>query len=853
MKKQKLGISLIVLVITIIVMIILAASVVITLSNAGIINKASDAVDLTNKNEVQNLANLIWADEYMSGKRGTELQEAVLSKLDKYKDKYDITVTDKGVNVTGKDELEDVTVAYIESDELVSGLYDSKGRLLVSWTDLVNEYEFDITKDFVDGLSSKYSKGSLHNVILTNAELASAAFIKLDESVTKIGAYAFYDMNKITPVLPVGAAANNLTYIGDYAFYGTNIEKYNISNDINYIGIGAFGNCNLEEINGYGNSRYRLETGCIIKESDETIIVGSNLATIPEDVEIIEAHAFSGRKNLGDIYIPKEIGEIKDYAFANTIINSFEVDSSKDTVAITNLATDPTFDKAQKVYCDIKDNSFEDASIKTVTVPSIILAEMKKALSGTERLTIFKTAAVNGLFDIDNLYNDAMPITLLSNVDKLKEVSLKGYTSIQGYTTEDGAYGILQNCTNLTTVNIIGNKDLAHIAKNTFKDCPNLTVFNAEVEIGAIARDAFAGCNKLNYTKEGIFYYLGDVIVDIDCTQHATGNAVVIEEGHYKETITGFYANAFDKCNHISTLTIPETVESIPQGMFEKLTNLTVLDLKASAVVTLYETEALKNTNVTEIKVPNAQVSNYKSDGNWGIYESLIKSSSNQCVTGDTMILLANGSYKRIDEIKYDDTVMVWNFETGSYDVAPISIIFYHGDAEYDVTNLVFSDGTVLKTINTHGLYSVSDNTFVYISQENVNEYINKEFIKYDNGNTNKVKLVDYYISKETTGSYCLQTAGANNYIAGNMLSLTKPDYPGWFDYFDISDDMKYDEDKKNADIAKYGLYEYSDLAYTGITYEQFMAFNGPYLKVLVGRGVLTINDIEKLIAFYLK
>jgi hypothetical protein len=97
-----------------------------------------------------------------------------------------------------------------------------------------------------------------------------------------------------------------------------------------------------------------------------------------------------------------------------------------------------------------------------------------------------------------------------------------------------------------------------------------------------------------------------------------------------------------------------------------------------------------------------------------------------------------------------------------------------------------------------------------------------------------------------------LQTAFANNYIAEGMFSLTKPDYEGWFDYFVIGDDMKYDEAQMQADIATYGLYEYEDFAHTGITYEQFLAFNGPYLKVLVGRGILTFEDILNLISNYL-
>ncbi|MBR6688482.1 MAG: hypothetical protein IKL68_00495 [Clostridia bacterium] len=102
MQKKK-GISLIVLVITIIVMIILAAAVVITLDNSGVINKANLAVNKTNLKEVQDLASLVWMDEYMDEKRGETLKTNVLEKLKEYTDKYNIEVTDEGVTVTEKE------------------------------------------------------------------------------------------------------------------------------------------------------------------------------------------------------------------------------------------------------------------------------------------------------------------------------------------------------------------------------------------------------------------------------------------------------------------------------------------------------------------------------------------------------------------------------------------------------------------------------------------------------------------------------------------------------------------------------------------------------------------------------
>ncbi len=100
--QNKKGISLIVLVITIIVMIILAASVVITLSNTGVINRASQAVDLTNEAAVQDLAALTWADAYMGTLRGQDLIDKVTEELEEQgvtADKWNITVTDTGVTV----------------------------------------------------------------------------------------------------------------------------------------------------------------------------------------------------------------------------------------------------------------------------------------------------------------------------------------------------------------------------------------------------------------------------------------------------------------------------------------------------------------------------------------------------------------------------------------------------------------------------------------------------------------------------------------------------------------------------------------------------------------------------------
>ena len=227
-------------------------------------------------------------------------------------------------------------------------------------------------------------------------------------------------------------------------------------------------------------------------------------------------------------------------------------------------------------------------------------------------------------------------------------------------------------------------------------------------------------------------------------------------------------------------------------------------------------------------------------------------SSEKSCVTSDTLVMLADGTQKRIDEVTYEDQLLVWNFFTGDYDVVPAAIIFYHGDDMYDVVKLYFEDGTTVKVINNHGFYDVALDQFIFLDEKNADEYIGHKFVKVDgNGGRTEVALVGYEVVQEYTGCYSIQTAVHINFMVEGMFSLTIPPMDGWFDYFEIGENMKYDEAKMQADIEKYGLYEYEVFAAYGVTYEQFIAFNGPYLKVLVGRGVLTFEEILELIATY--
>ncbi len=102
MQKRQ-GISLIVLVITIIIMIIIASATIITLSNTSVINKTNEAVKSSNDTVVKQIASLAWAEAYADGVRtDAELKAAVVKALEDnnldYED-YGMIVNTNGVTI----------------------------------------------------------------------------------------------------------------------------------------------------------------------------------------------------------------------------------------------------------------------------------------------------------------------------------------------------------------------------------------------------------------------------------------------------------------------------------------------------------------------------------------------------------------------------------------------------------------------------------------------------------------------------------------------------------------------------------------------------------------------------------
>lgn len=240
----------------------------------------------------------------------------------------------------------------------------------------------------------------------------------------------------------------------------------------------------------------------------------------------------------------------------------------------------------------------------------------------------------------------------------------------------------------------------------------------------------------------------------------------------------------------------------------------------------------------------------YSPEANITLYAQWTKDSG--CVTGDTLITLADGTQKRIDAVTTDDMLLVWNHFTGNYEAVPAAIIFNHGFDNNTVIKLNFSDGTQVKMVNLHQFFDADLNKYVSIDATTVADYVGHNFVKQSGDSYTTVTLDSFEISEEYIEAYGIISALHYNILVEGMFStdFMLEDYD-LFNYFAFGEGMMFDAELMQNDIEKYGLYTYEDFA-DYLTYEQFVAFNVQYFKISVAKGHYTYEGILDLISEYL-
>ena len=205
-----------------------------------------------------------------------------------------------------------------EPVQLEAGLYDANNNLLADWDTLVSTYGMDIEKDY-SKLTYNTDTASPYYVLKNNPALSTGVKLKISDSVTKIGQYAFYGHNDLSS-LELGSS---IAIIGTEALSGC-IKLTSIVVDDQNTTYHDEGNCLIE------TEAKKLIRGCnnsVIPNNDSVTHIGgyafsyctglTGSLVIPDNITHIEQSAFIDCTNLTSITIPAFVVSIEAGAFGN--------------------------------------------------------------------------------------------------------------------------------------------------------------------------------------------------------------------------------------------------------------------------------------------------------------------------------------------------------------------------------------------------------------------------------------------------------------------------------------------------------------------------------------------------------
>ncbi len=329
-KKQKSGISLIVLVITIIVIIILAVAVILSIANNNPIENANKARFQNDLKTMQEELELIKQKNYVEsqGKDYGILDFDTLKGHEKYSGKF--TIKEGKLVYTNLSEKEQ---EWAEEIGITAGGYVLK-----------NESD-EVTID--NGiLNTKWYNSDTNTATVPEGV---GTDIIIPSSVTTIGEGAFTKCSSLTSI----TIPNSVTTIGQESFCGcTSLKSVTIPNSVKSMGNSAFSDCNSlisismpDSFDFLGDGAFANCTSLTevtipnIKEGGVSMVGGCTAltkVTIPDTVKYIASEMFYGCTALTNITIPNSIKSIYGSAFADcTSLTSINIPNS-----VTYIGTD---------------------------------------------------------------------------------------------------------------------------------------------------------------------------------------------------------------------------------------------------------------------------------------------------------------------------------------------------------------------------------------------------------------------------------------------------------------------------------------------------------------------------------
>ncbi len=211
------------------------------------------------------------------------------------------------------------------------------------------------------------------------------------------------------------------------------------------------------------------------------------------------------------------------------------------------------------------------------------------------------------------------------------------------------------------------------------------------------------------------------------------------------------------------------------------------------------------------------------------------------CLVEGTNITMYDGTTKRIEDVRYNDLIKVWNHDTGSFGFEYAGWIEKSGTAS-SYTKITFSDGTVLKIVGGHSLFSKRLNKYVDVLSGDLkvgDEVVKlKDDIKY-------VKIKSIETVNEEVKYYHVISTRYFNIIANDILT-TYEIFDNISNFMDFGQNLKW----KNTKVVRSDMYTYKDFNY--LPRYIYKAFRLEETKYLVNNNLVSLEQLKYLFNNYL-
>ena len=402
-------------------------------------------------------------------------------------------------------------------------------------------------------------------------------------------------------------------------------------------------------------------------------------------------------------------------------------------------------------------------------------------------------------------FNDCSNLTTI-NAPLLTQISTSCFwdcTSLMNITLSTNLTTIkssaFQGCTALTSITIPST--VTYIGDSCFEGCSSLSTVNTSGTLEFIGQYAFAGTNLSSLTSHmrdcsslgvGCFSFLNAWTID---TQNKTiAQRLVSTSSNENLGLQKVYCGVLlgGTCQKIggdNTPTGSETIYYTIDGVESSIT----MSVGQTITISSPMYKVMLRNYVPTIALQRAEYANRQ---NWDSVSHYLANSAGSftsggmdctagqitgkyinsaitatCLVEGTLITLADGSHKAVEDLNYNDLLRVWNLETGQFDHQyPLAIS--KGEEHNSKYRLTIEDGSYLEICGQHDIFDPVAHMFRTYGEGAINSLDEDYYVMKDNGTNlySSMKIISIDIIHEKVTAYGIITSGIITTFANDMM-----------------------------------------------------------------------------------